>query len=336
MTGLEQKYDKNFKVCVYCTAYNHEDYIEKAMDGFSMQKTNFPVVSVIIDDASTDNTVNKLKQYFQKHFNIEDESVAYKTENDYGTVLFSQHKNNLNCYFAIILLNVNHHSQKKSKLPYISQWRDKSKYQALCEGDDYWCHPMKLQKQVDYLESHRDYSACTHQTMNVDTNCREIGLFRKDQPTGEINIMNLDKYLDFPHTSSYLFRNVKHPDNYIEGGIEKEKMCSGWDKSRVLFFYSIGKVYYFNEIMSCYRVGSGGWTHTMNTTNKTKKIVEVEWAQIRQVKAYGLPININPHYYRNVVLYSFNFFKKNTNWKNFKRHYSIHPSKIFKNIYDFI
>ena len=64
-------------------------------------------------------------------------------------------------YFAVVYLKENHYSQKKSKAPYLTEWED-TKYIALCEGDDYWTDPLKLQKQVDFLERHPDYSLCCH------------------------------------------------------------------------------------------------------------------------------------------------------------------------------
>ena len=133
-----------------------------ALNGFVAQETNFPFVSVIVDDASTDNEPQVLRDYFSANFNTADSSVAYQEETDYGTVLYAQHKTNKNCFFAIVLLKENHYSQKKSKLPYLSRWINYAKYIALCEGDDYWTRPFKLQKQVDYLELHQECIMCAH------------------------------------------------------------------------------------------------------------------------------------------------------------------------------
>lgn len=146
----------NFLVRVQCATYNHVHYITDALDGFCMQQTNFPFVCTIIDDASTDGEQEVIKKYIQEHFDIQDSSVAYEKDADYGNITFAQHKTNKNCYFAVICLKENHYSQKKSKKPYITEWAD-TKYEALCEGDDYWIDPMKLQKQVDFLEEHEDY-----------------------------------------------------------------------------------------------------------------------------------------------------------------------------------
>ena len=65
-----------------------------------------------------------------------------------------QHKSNKNCFFATQYLKYNHYSIKKKKYEYIIRWLDTSSYYALCEGDDYWTDPLKLQKQVDYFKNH--------------------------------------------------------------------------------------------------------------------------------------------------------------------------------------
>ena len=149
-------------VCTRCSTYNQASYILDALNGFAMQETTFPVVSVIVDDASTDNEPQVILDYFNENFAVNDASVAYQEETDYGRIFYAQHKKNKNCYFAILLLKENHYSQRKSKRPYLSRWQDNAKYIALCEGDDYWTNPHKLQKQVDFLELHPDYSLCCH------------------------------------------------------------------------------------------------------------------------------------------------------------------------------
>lgn len=148
-------------VCVICTTYNQSGYIIDALDGFVMQQTVFPFVCCIVDDASTDGEQEVIRKYVNENFDIQDISIAFDKDVDYGHVSFAQHKTNNNCYFAVIYLKENHY-RKKSKKPYIKEWEDNAKYIALCEGDDYWTDPMKLQKQVEFLEEHPEYSLCCH------------------------------------------------------------------------------------------------------------------------------------------------------------------------------
>jgi glycosyltransferase involved in cell wall biosynthesis len=103
--------------------YNHAPYIAQAIEGVLQQKTNFPFELVIGEDCSTDGTREIVFEYQKKHPDIirvitSDENVGAK-------------KNGLRVLKAC-----------------------QGKYIAFCEGDDYWHNPDKLQKQVDYMESH--------------------------------------------------------------------------------------------------------------------------------------------------------------------------------------
>lgn len=132
--------DKDYMVLIRCFTYNHEAYIEDALKGFVMQKTNFPFVAVVVDDASTDRTADIIRKY----------------EKEYPDIIKG------------VYLKENHYSQKKKKAPYVQPWRDRCKYEAICEGDDYWIDPLKLQKQVDFLEKNTQYSAVFSNTLIRD------------------------------------------------------------------------------------------------------------------------------------------------------------------------
>ena len=124
-------------VSVVCTTYNHEKYIRQCLDGFVMQKTTFPIEIIVHDDASTDDTVRIVKEYEEKYPNLFNN--IYRTENWY--------------------------SRGKDIWGYLFDQKARGKYIALCEGDDYWIDPYKLQKQVDFLEGHPEYSMCFHNAM---------------------------------------------------------------------------------------------------------------------------------------------------------------------------
>lgn len=147
----------NYLVCTHCFTYNQAEYIRDCLDGFCIQQTSFPVVYIVMDDASIDDEQDIICDYFNEHFELKLPWYRNEETSDY-VMMFAQHKNNPNCFFAIYLLKYNHFG-KKSKLPYIKGWDDGAKYIALCEGDDYWIAPDKLQKQVDYLEIHPDCTA---------------------------------------------------------------------------------------------------------------------------------------------------------------------------------
>lgn len=152
----------NYFVCIECITFNHAPYIEDAMNGFCMQKTSFPFVAVILDDTSTDGEPEVIKQYLQEHFDLEDKDIVRNEETDDFILTFARHKENHNCFFAVYLLKYNHYSIGKAKEPYYKNFNESAKYVALCEGDDYWTDPTKLQRQVEFLESHPEYSMCFH------------------------------------------------------------------------------------------------------------------------------------------------------------------------------
>lgn len=144
--------DIRFLVRVSCMTFNHAPYIEDAMNGFCMQETTFPFVCTIMDDASTDGEPEIIKKYLKEHFDLDNKAVVRNEETDDYVLTFAQHKTNKNCYFAVYFLKYNHYSIKKPKLPYLAEFTDQAKYEAMCEGDDYWIHPEKLQKQTDVME----------------------------------------------------------------------------------------------------------------------------------------------------------------------------------------
>ena len=185
--------DYKYKVCSECFTYNHETYIKKALDGFSMQETTFPVVTVIIDDASTDTTAVVIRQYMIENFDFHYSDSCQK-ETDYGTVVFARHKENLNCFFAVIYLKENHYQKGKFHLidNYIKSFVDASEYIAFCEGDDYWTSPNKLQKQVEQLDAHPNFMMVYTDYVTVDQQGNSIyrkeyeGILKPSSKTGDI------------------------------------------------------------------------------------------------------------------------------------------------------
>ena len=119
-------------VSIKCLTYNHEKYISQALDGFLMQKTNFPFEIVVHDDASTDKTAEIIREYEKKYPQII--KPIYQIENQYSKPGVS-----VNSFIYPKLMG---------------------KYIATCEGDDYWIDENKLQMQVDFLERNPEYEMC--------------------------------------------------------------------------------------------------------------------------------------------------------------------------------
>lgn len=121
--------NQDILVSIKCLVYNHEPYLRQCLEGFVMQKTNFRFEAIVHDDASTDGSAAIIREYAEKYPNII--KPIYETENQY-----SKHDGSLGRIVNSAL---------------------RGKYIAMCEGDDYWIDPLKLQKQVDFLEAHPDY-----------------------------------------------------------------------------------------------------------------------------------------------------------------------------------
>lgn len=220
----------DFIVSIHCMTYNHALYIEDAMNGFCMQETSFPFLAIICDDASTDGEQDVIRKYLLEHFNTSSDTDYQLLETEEAQIVYAQHKTNSNCSFLVIFLKTNYYSQKKDKSHIWKDWEESAKYIALCEGDDYWTDPQKLQKQVDFLENNPEYSMCFHQaneyieedaahiithgelpTLNVkDYSGNEI-IKRWTIPTASVvyckHIIN-NEYLDRVNSKKYMYGDI--------------------------------------------------------------------------------------------------------------------------------
>lgn len=215
--------DKHFVVFVDCKTYNHAHYIEDAMNGFVMQKTNFPFVCMIMDDASTDGEQDVIRRYIEKEFDV---SKSTKFEDEKAVVIFVPHKTNENCTFAVYFLKENHYSQRKDKLHYYQDILNDCKYVAFCEGDDYWTNPLKLQMQVDLLETNSDYGLC-YSNCDIyysDVKSWERSIFKNKQ----LPINGENPLIDTAHwylaNMTWVYRKkvldaIPKNDQYIDGAI---------------------------------------------------------------------------------------------------------------------
>jgi glycosyltransferase involved in cell wall biosynthesis len=205
-------------VSVCMITYNQESYIAQAIEGVLMQKTNFKFELIIGEDCSTDNTQLICKEYKNKYPDIVKLLLA---ETNLGA-------------------NENFHQTVKMSL---------GKYLALCEGDDYWTDPYKLQKQVCFLEANKDISFCCHNaiTYYVDKNFKED--FNKKLRTKIYKTNDLLIRGWFLPTASLLIRKEIFPDPFPNWFYN---MYSG-DYAMELLLSIKGDFYYSDEKMSVYR-----------------------------------------------------------------------------------
>lgn len=216
-------------------AYNHEKFIKNAIEGVLMQKTSYSFQLVIGEDCSNDATRIICEKYAEKYPN---KIILLPSEKNLGMM-----PNFIRTLKACT-----------------------GKYIALCEGDDYWIDTLKLQKQVDFLESHSNYSGCYHHVYralsnnNFDISSKKI---YKGCPLKKITIEDLlyNKYSLF-HTSSFVFRS-----NLLEYPEWFNTMVSG-DMSLFFIIAAKGPIGYIQNVMSVYREHEGGITKTSDHNEK--------------------------------------------------------------------
>lgn len=249
----ENKY--KYMVYVPCLTYNHAKYITDALNGFCLQKTNFPYVCAVMDDASTDGEPGILHEYLCQNFDLGDSNIARKEETDDYVLSFAQHKTNRNCFFVVLFLKYNHFQLGKSRIPYVKEWYESAKYIAFCEGDDYWINPNKLQKQVDFLESNPDYGMC-HTDFNTTGRNRitPVRLEKNDIYWPSILIHGLRIGTVTVVVRSDVYNNIP-----------KLNVGKGWPIGDLPIWYEIArvsKIKYIPEITATYRILQESASHS--------------------------------------------------------------------------
>lgn len=261
--------DLLFDVFVECYTYNQAIYIKDALDGFCMQQTGFPFLCAIIDDASNDDTPSMIQNYIDCNFESkESEYYHYDETEDYIRVL-TRHKNNRNCFFVVIFLKYNHYQIKKSKAPYIAEWENKTKYIAICEGDDYWINPLKLQKQFAFMEIHPQHSLCfcAHKTLSPSGETKDVYRYVNNMEECQMKDIILGGG-GFMSTNSMFYRRnmYDHYSIWADG-------CPVGDLPAMLTLATRGFVGYIADVMCVYRVSSqGSWSSRMASNKRIKKM----------------------------------------------------------------
>lgn len=213
---------KNKKISCHVITFNHRDYISNCIDGILMQKVNFTFEIVIGDDNSNDGTKEILLQYAK----------------NYPDII----KLNLRKFRGIGVPG------KQNFLTTLDMC--KGEYVSLCDGDDYWTDPFKLQKQVDFMEGNPDYSICFHKVEVLKN-----GVLEKDDITKKVPETTTIKDLakgNYIHTCSVVFRN-----NLFD------KLPNYFHKSPVgdYFLHMLnaryGKIKFLDEYMGVYRLHEG-------------------------------------------------------------------------------
>ncbi|MHA7865673.1 glycosyltransferase [Flagellimonas marinaquae] len=228
-------------VCTTTYAFNHQAYIRECIESILMQKTTFPVHICIHDDASTDRTAEIIREYQTAYPNI------------------------IRAYFQEV--NTFWHPDKIKLQSAYRSWMESGKYIAMCEGDDYWLDPLKLQKQVQLLEQNPDIFLCAH---DVEIAYEGVPAPNRERfynvPYEGNFIFDFNDYFEnhFFHTASRVSRVPADLEEYYR----LAEQPAGADKLTNSWFLSMGKGYYIADKMAHKRRNPGGFTNSSTYRDK--------------------------------------------------------------------
>jgi glycosyltransferase involved in cell wall biosynthesis len=261
--------------------YMHEAYIRDCIEGILMQKTTFPVQVLIHDDASTDKTAEIVLEYQKKyHWLIK---AYYQKENSYQ-------------------IKLKYGTYKETRKEFTS-WRI-GKYEALCEGDDYWTDPLKLQKQVEFLEANPDYGMVYTE---FDMLFQNSGTIEKCMFRNKLGI-KINSFEDFlveawflaPCTWVYrnsIFSNIS---------IHKEQKFRVGDLPRLLLISNSSKIGFVPESSAVYRVLENSASHLKNKFEKItfqKDIYKIQVFFLNYFNVNGkIRDTINKRFYSKILI----------------------------------
>ncbi len=235
---LGNEVDRPLMVSVRCATYNHVNFIRQCLDGFVMQKTTFRFEVIVHDDASTDGTTDIVREYAEKYPEII--KPMYEATNQY----------------SLDLKGMN--ARINARLT--------GKYIAICEGDDFWVDPLKLQKEFDFLENNPDKAL-------VYTNCNVFfhkeGVLHKDvfttgyfKPTKGYKDFLLEGNYIAP--CSWLCRRKEREKIEMPSETKDPSLCIAF------VFFINNKVGYINDTTCTYRVVHGSASHNNNVETRYK------------------------------------------------------------------
>ncbi|QCR23490.1 glycosyltransferase [Pontibacter sp. SGAir0037] len=221
------------KVSICMITYNHEKFIAQAVESIMMQETDFSYELVVGEDCSTDDTRNILLSY--------QEQYPHKIR-----LLLPESNLGMMQNFVKTLENCT------------------GEYIALCEGDDYWTDPYKLQKQVDFLEANPDFAICFHRVEVIHEKHPERNYLSNPDQAEVTTIVNLAQN-SYIHTVSCIYRNkkLKFPNWYFASIVG--------DYPLHLLNARYGKIKFLNETMAKYRVHEGGVWSEIPKVQQLKK-----------------------------------------------------------------
>lgn len=248
----------NVLVSIICDVYNHEPYLRDCLEGFINQKANFTYEILIHDDASTDNSVNIIKEYVNKYPHLF--KPIFQTENQYSK--------GMSIWYDV-------------QIP-----RAKGKYIAICEGDDYWIDPYKLQKQVNILENDETLMACATNTITVSNTGEVLSKYKenivKDNKEGRHNLRDFMQTTHQYPTASVLYRRKEENKIKEYCRITSNPYFGDWNLWIAL--HIIGDFYYLDEVTTAYRINPTSVTHS-NVGKRRLALAKANFEIIKNVQS---------------------------------------------------
>lgn len=238
----------SYLATVITLTYNHENFIRDCLEGILLQQTDFKFKCIVVDDASTDKTSVIVEEYAQKYPDIF--FPVYLKEN-----MFSQQR-------SVI---------KEIVTPLLKE--NPTKYVAFCEGDDFWTYPLKLQRQINFLELHPHYSGCFHHyNIKYDGVKDEGQVMFNLRHSRRLSLFDILIEPQFQTATMVLRSEILLKDKELLNYFE-----TNWFSDLAVFLavYHWGKVYCFKEWWSTYRVHGKGISQNMDDVRKKEMHIAI-------------------------------------------------------------
>lgn len=262
-------------VSICMITYNHESFLSEAIESVMMQKTSFTFELIIGEDCSTDNT-RKICQEFKAKY--PEKIRLLLPENNLGAIA-----NFLATFRAC-----------------------EGKYVAICEGDDYWTDPYKLQKQVDFLEANTDFVISHHNMKVIYENSNREPHLSNSSEQNEISTIEDLASSYFIYTASSIFRNgliKEFPDWFYRSSLG--------DYMLYMLIAQYGKIKYFPDVMGVYRVHENGiWSNLSDNCRLEKQLGTLKEFMIH-FKSNETVYNSLKNRYIEICLHLINTYKLN-------------------------
>jgi glycosyltransferase involved in cell wall biosynthesis len=229
------------KVSVCVPTYNHEKYIGQMLEGALMQQTSFDFEIVIGDDASTDATPDIIRQYSLERPGVIRAFLHSENQGPSEPREFAGRNNVLQLLKAC-----------------------RGEYVAMCEGDDYWTDPLKLQKQVDFLDNNPDFAVCHHNMEVIYEDGSPSHFFNSSDQKAVSTITDLLEDKWFMATASWMYRN----HFLIEDFADWHAQAAAGDWAIMFQLAAKGKIGYLPDVMGVYRKHSAGLSNVHSQTNQ--------------------------------------------------------------------